>query len=182
MIQVSAILPVFNGESTIAAAIDSALNQNFDATEVIVVNDGSTDGTALVLRSYGSKIRVIEQSNRGVSAARNAGAAIARGEYLAFLDDDDEWLPGKLAKVVLALDRNAAATSGKSSRAAVARTLICGCWLVSRASLNTSLNLWSFAGASNSVNWLISTVPISEFTNILCGSATVSERSRSSRR
>ena len=110
MLQVSAIVPVFNGESTIAAAIDSALNQNFDATEVIVVNDGSTDGTALILRSYGSKIRVIEQSNRGVSAARNAGAAIARGEYLAFLDDDDEWLPGKLAKVVLALDRNAAAT------------------------------------------------------------------------
>lgn len=110
MIQVSTIVPVFNGESTIAAAIDSVLNQNFDATEVIVVNDGSTDGTALILRRYGSKIRVIEQSNRGVSAARNAGAAIARGEYLAFLDADDEWLPGKLAKVVLALDRNAAAT------------------------------------------------------------------------
>src|SRR6266849_5630061 len=98
MIQVSAIVPVFNGESTIAAAIDSALNQNFDATEVIVVNDGSTDGTALILRSYGSKIRVIEQSNRGLSAARNAGAAIARGEYLAFLDADDEWLPGKLLR------------------------------------------------------------------------------------
>ena len=108
MIQVSAIVPVFNGESTIAAAIDSVLNQNFDATEVIVINDGSTDGTALILRSYGSKIRVIEQSNRGVSAARNAGAAIARGEYLAFLDADDEWLPGKLAKAILALDRNAA--------------------------------------------------------------------------
>jgi glycosyltransferase involved in cell wall biosynthesis len=110
MIQVSAIVPVFNGESTIAAAIDSVLNQNFDATEVIVVNDGSTDGTALILRSYGSKIRIIEQSNRGVSAARNAGAAIAHGEYLAFLDADDEWLPGKLAKAILALDRNAAAT------------------------------------------------------------------------
>jgi glycosyltransferase involved in cell wall biosynthesis len=110
MIRVSTIVPVFNGESTIAAATDSVLNQNFDAAEVIVVNDGSTDGTALILRSYGSKIRVIEQSNRGLSAARNAGAAIARGEYLAFLDADDEWLPGKLAKVVLALEGNAAAT------------------------------------------------------------------------
>ncbi len=110
MIQVSTIVPVYNGESTIAAAIDNVLNQNFDATEVIVVNDGSTDGTALILRGYGSKIRVVEQSNRGVSAARNAGAAIARGDYLAFLDADDEWLPGKLAKAVLALDRNAAAT------------------------------------------------------------------------
>ena len=110
MIQVSAIVPVFNGESTIAAAIDSVLNQNFDAIEVIVVNDGSTDGTRFILRRYGSRIRVVEQSNRGVAAARNAGAAIARGEYLAFLDADDEWFPGKLAKTVLALERNAAAS------------------------------------------------------------------------
>jgi glycosyltransferase involved in cell wall biosynthesis len=103
---VSTIIPVYNGAPTVARAIDSALSQDFEGQEIIVVNDGSTDNTAEVLSRYGDNIRVIHQKNGGVSAARNAGAALAHGKYLAFLDADDTWLPGKLFKVVPALENN----------------------------------------------------------------------------
>jgi glycosyltransferase involved in cell wall biosynthesis len=102
---VSVIVPVFNDADTVAAAIDSVLGQAFDdAFETIVVNDGSTDDTAAVLHKFADKIRVLTQANRGLAAARNAGAALARGKYLAFLDADDEWLPHKLAFTVPSLD------------------------------------------------------------------------------
>lgn len=106
MIAVSTIIPVYNGAETIARAIDSALAQDFEGQEIIVVNDGSTDDTAEILARYRDRIRAIHQQNRGVSAARNAGAKIAYGKYLAFLDADDTWLPEKLSKVVLALENN----------------------------------------------------------------------------
>ena len=106
MIRVSSIIPVFNGSLTLAAAIDSALSQRFQAQEVIVVNDGSTDATSKIIASYGSKIRWVDQSRRGSSAARNAGARVAGGQYLAFLDADDIWLEGRLAKTCAALDTN----------------------------------------------------------------------------
>jgi glycosyltransferase involved in cell wall biosynthesis len=102
----SVVIPVYNGESTIAAAIESALAQEFDGFEVVVVNDGSIDSTQQILDGYGSRITVVGQPNRGLSAARNAGVAASRGAYLAFLDADDLWLPGYLAKVCAALDRN----------------------------------------------------------------------------
>ena len=102
---VSVIIPVFNGERTIAAAIDSALAQEFDGgIEVIVVNDGSTDATAEILRDFGDRIRVIDQPNGGPAGARNAAVRASHGEYLAFLDADDIWLPGKLRKTLAALD------------------------------------------------------------------------------
>jgi dTDP-3-amino-3,4,6-trideoxy-alpha-D-glucose transaminase len=102
---VSAIVPVFNGEATVARAIESALAQRFDGTvEVIAVNDGSTDATADVLRAFSDRIRVLEQENRGLSAARNSGVRASSGRYLAFLDADDAWMPGKLAISVAALD------------------------------------------------------------------------------
>jgi glycosyltransferase involved in cell wall biosynthesis len=107
VICVSTIIPVFNGSVTLAAAIDSALSQCFQGQEVIVVNDGSTDATSKIIASYGSKIRAIDQSRRGSSAARNAGASVAGGEYFAFLDADDLWLEGRLAKSCAALDMNA---------------------------------------------------------------------------
>ena len=78
------------------------------SVEVIVVNDGSTDASAEILRTFGDRIRVIDQPNRGPAAARNAGAALAQGEYLAFLDADDAWLPSKLAVTIAVLDRNPA--------------------------------------------------------------------------
>lgn len=104
---VSVIIPVFNGQSTIAAAIDSALAQEFDGeVEVIVVNDGSTDATAAVLKSYRGRMKVLERKNGGPAAARNQGVRASHGEYIAFLDADDIWLPRKLATTIAALERD----------------------------------------------------------------------------
>ena len=104
--RVSVIVPVYNGASTIRECIDSALAQEYEPKEVIVVDDGSTDSTPSILRSYGTQIKIIHQENRGLSAARNVGVAASDGEYLALLDGDDVWLPGKLAKTCAALDNN----------------------------------------------------------------------------
>jgi glycosyltransferase involved in cell wall biosynthesis len=104
MPKVSVIIPVFNGAETIGRALQSVFAQTFTDYEIVVVNDGSTDGTASVLAGYGEKIRVVSQSNRGLSAARNAGIAASQGEYVALLDDDDRWLPEKLALCVPVLD------------------------------------------------------------------------------
>jgi glycosyltransferase involved in cell wall biosynthesis len=107
MKRISAIIPVYNGEATVARAIDSALAQRFDGQlEIVVTNDGSTDSTSAILESYGSRINVAAQPNRGPAAARNRAVAASRGEYLAFLDADDYWLPGHLAKTCDALERN----------------------------------------------------------------------------
>jgi glycosyltransferase involved in cell wall biosynthesis len=108
-VAVSVIIPTYNAAATIRQAIDSALAQDFHDKEIIVVNDGSTDTTDEMLRSYGNDIRVIEQANRGESGARNAAIAAAQGEYLAFLDSDDYWLPGRVALTLDALASDAAA-------------------------------------------------------------------------
>jgi glycosyltransferase involved in cell wall biosynthesis len=110
MVRVSVIIPVYNGARTIARAIDSARDQRFDGQyEVIVVDDGSTDGTARILERYGTQVRVLTQENHGPAAARNAGASLAHGEYLAFLDADDAFMPYKLAATVPVLDQVSAA-------------------------------------------------------------------------
>jgi hypothetical protein len=93
--RVSVIVAVFNGQSTIADALTSALSQDFQQAEVIVTNDGSTDRTASIFADFGSAIKVIDQSHRGVSAARTSAPRASRGEYLAFLDADDVWLAGR---------------------------------------------------------------------------------------
>ena len=100
---VSVILPVYNGESDIEATLDSALQQTYRNIEVIIVDDGSRDGTralvdALALRD--SRVRVVAQTNRGVAAARNRGLAEARGEFIAPLDADDVWDPTKIERQV----------------------------------------------------------------------------------
>jgi glycosyltransferase involved in cell wall biosynthesis len=103
---VSTIIPAFNAERTIARAIDSALDQAYDGHEVVVVDDGSTDSTSAILRRYGDRVRVISQTNHGAAAARNTGVAHSTGEYLAFLDSDDLWMPGKLRTLVATLRSN----------------------------------------------------------------------------
>jgi glycosyltransferase involved in cell wall biosynthesis len=102
---VSVIIPVYNGERYLAEAIESVLSQTHRPLELLVVDDGSTDGTADVARSY-PEARTIHQPNRGHGAAKNAGAAAARGEFLAFLDADDVWAPDKLRLQVAYLEAN----------------------------------------------------------------------------
>jgi glycosyltransferase involved in cell wall biosynthesis len=94
--QVSTIIPVFNGESFIVSAVESALNQETERHEIIVIDDGSTDKTPDLLRGFRGRIKVISQKNAGLSRARNRGILNATGEYIAFLDADDLWLPFKL--------------------------------------------------------------------------------------
>jgi glycosyltransferase involved in cell wall biosynthesis len=91
----------------VAETVDSALAQDHAAKEIIVVNDGSTDDTLQVLARFGDRIRVIDQKNAGPPAARNAGFAAARGDYIAFLDADDVWVQGKLAAQARHLDAHA---------------------------------------------------------------------------
>lgn len=97
---VSVVIPAYNAGWCIGKAIDSVLAQSFRDFEVIVVNDGSTDETASVLSRYGDALRVVDQANGGMSHARNSGIRMARGEFIAFLDSDDWWLPEKLARQV----------------------------------------------------------------------------------
>lgn len=93
----STVIPSYNRRDLIGATLDSVLAQEFSDNEIIVVDDGSTDGTLDVLARYGSRIRVIEQPNSGPGPARNLGAKQAAGEYVAFLDSDDVWLPWALS-------------------------------------------------------------------------------------
>ena len=98
--QVTVIIPTYNRDWIVGEAIDSVLIQDFSDYELIVVDDGSEDETAAILATYGDKIKVLRQPNRGVSAARNAGIASATGSLVAFLDSDDLWLPQKLSTQV----------------------------------------------------------------------------------
>ncbi|MGV8930536.1 MAG: glycosyltransferase family 2 protein [Luteimonas sp.] len=96
IIQVSAIIPTFNRRELLLRAIDSVLAQTRHVDEIVVIDDGSSDGTAAALQArYGERVRYAWQPNAGVSAARNHGMSIARGRYFALLDSDDEWLPDK---------------------------------------------------------------------------------------
>ena len=103
-VKVSVIIPVYNAEKTIERAIGSVFHQQFESKEIIAVDDGSKDSSFSVLERYADKIAISWQRNRGAAAARNAGASLAAGDYLAFLDADDEWLPHKLRASVDALD------------------------------------------------------------------------------
>ncbi|MEM6327273.1 MAG: glycosyltransferase family A protein [Bacteroidota bacterium] len=108
---VSAIVPVFNGAAFLREALASLVAQTRPPTEVIVVDDGSTDESGALATSIAETasvpIRVVRQDNRGVSAARNVGIREARGAVLAFLDADDAWTPGRLARQLPLLDADA---------------------------------------------------------------------------
>jgi glycosyltransferase involved in cell wall biosynthesis len=97
--RVSVVIPAFNAEDTLARAVDSVLGQQGagEDPEIIICDDGSTDGTTRVLERYGDRLVVVRQDNRGRGAARNACLARARGEFIAFLDADDKWVPRRLA-------------------------------------------------------------------------------------
>ena len=98
---VSIITPCYNGEKYVAHTIRSVLAQTYENWELIIVDDGSTDGSASIIRSFAqtdSRIRFIRQENAGSAAARNAGIRAARGRFLALLDADDVWEPEFLAE------------------------------------------------------------------------------------
>jgi len=94
--QISVIIPVYNRPNKIKRALESVLSQSEPPLEIIVVDDGSTDETAEVLHAYDTQLKVIRQENKGVSAARNCGIEATYGDWIAFLDSDDAWLPDKL--------------------------------------------------------------------------------------
>jgi glycosyltransferase involved in cell wall biosynthesis len=97
---VTVVVPAYNSERFIAEAVRSALNQDYPAKEILVINDGSTDGTLEELALFADSIRVLTVKNSGPAAARNLGMRLAQGEFIAFLDADDVWASGKLSAQV----------------------------------------------------------------------------------
>jgi glycosyltransferase involved in cell wall biosynthesis len=110
MPKISVIIPIYNAERYLSETIESVMAQTYSDWEIVAVDDGSTDKTPEILKDYEKKLSkklcVITQKNSGVSIARNTAIAAARGEYIAFLDHDDLWLPEKLEKQVKLLDSN----------------------------------------------------------------------------
>jgi glycosyltransferase involved in cell wall biosynthesis len=102
---VSVILPVYNRESSISRAIESVLTQTYRSIELIVIDDGSTDDTMQVLERFGSRIMVLRQAHAGAYVARNFGMRHARGEFVAFIDSDDVWLPDRLSSQLPLMSR-----------------------------------------------------------------------------
>jgi len=106
--QISVVIPTYNRWPSVARAIQSAIEQNRPADEILVVDDGSTDNTTSRLQQrFGTAINIHKQPNQGVSAARNAAIDRCSGNWIAMLDSDDEWLPGKLEKQTRAISEEA---------------------------------------------------------------------------
>ncbi len=105
-LDISVVIPAYNCGPYLRRAVESALSQSFRPREVIVVDDGSTDDTAETAKTYGERIRLIVQENSGASVARNRGIEAARGEWIAFLDGDDEWLENHLELTARVLTEN----------------------------------------------------------------------------
>ena len=104
---ISVIIPTYNRRNTLPRAVESVLNQIYKPIEIIVVDDGSTDGTKEMFSEMYPLVRYIYQANSGVSSARNTGINSASGDWIALLDSDDEWLPDKLDRQVKLLQDNA---------------------------------------------------------------------------
>ena len=105
MPRISAVIPAFNSASYLASAIESVLVQTVPVGEIIVVDDGSTDDTQHVLRQFGGSVVVAVQENAGAAAARNKGVSLASGDWIAFLDADDIWFPGKTERQLEVISR-----------------------------------------------------------------------------
>ena len=103
--KISVIIPTYNRKHTLERAIKSVLSQTFNVAEIIVVNDGSNDGTEQWLKNKFPAITLLSQPNIGVSGARNAGIRAAKEQWVAFLDSDDEWLSDKLERQCSALQK-----------------------------------------------------------------------------
>jgi glycosyltransferase involved in cell wall biosynthesis len=102
---VSVVIPAYNRVHCVAGAVESVFAQTFTDFEIIAVDDGSSDGTHDILKSFGGRIRLIRQENHGVSSARNTGVRAARGKWIAFLDSDDRWHADKLERQIAVLKK-----------------------------------------------------------------------------
>ncbi|MCP4711182.1 MAG: glycosyltransferase family 2 protein, partial [Planctomycetes bacterium] len=102
---ISVIIPTFNRANYIEEAVNSVLSQTYDAIELIIIDDGSTDNTRQLLSEYGDELRYYRQDNQGIAAARNRGVTHATGDYLAFLDSDDIWMKDKLQRQMAVLEQ-----------------------------------------------------------------------------
>ena len=100
------VIPAYNAEAWLGQAIESVLNQTRPCSELIVVDDGSTDGTRTEVTNFGEPVRLVSQPNGGVASARNRGVSATTARFLAFLDADDIWEPEKMAKQIELFDRN----------------------------------------------------------------------------
>ena len=103
---ISVVIPSYNRREFLKRSIDSAINQTKKPLEIIVVDDGSTDGTETMIKSDYDFVKFIKQKNKGVSAARNIGIKVSIGEWICFLDSDDEWKKDKLEKQINAMKSN----------------------------------------------------------------------------
>lgn len=103
---VSVVMPCYNNAALLSASVHSVLQQDYPNIELIVVDDGSTDNSIAVLQSFGDKISIIQQKNQGPAAARNTGIQAAKGQFIAFNDSDDIWLPGKLTAQITYLQQH----------------------------------------------------------------------------
>ena len=101
---VTCIVPAFNGDRYLREALDSIVAQTYRPTEIIVVDDGSTDGTADLVAEYGKLVKYFWQPNTGPASARNLGWRVAAGKWVAFLDQDDVWHPEKLSRQIAYFD------------------------------------------------------------------------------
>lgn len=104
--KISVIIAVYNGEKYIKEAIDSLLAQTYPSLEIIVIDDGSQDGTEKIVKGYGEALRYFFQPNQGQPVAMNLGLSLARGKYVTFLDADDIYTPTKLALQIEFLEKN----------------------------------------------------------------------------
>ncbi|MBO5145415.1 MAG: glycosyltransferase [Lachnospiraceae bacterium] len=106
MVRCSVVIAVYNGEKYIKSTLDSIINQNYENMEVIVVDDGSNDGTAMILKDFGEQIKYFRSNRVGPGGARNIGIQNSMGEYIAFCDADDLWVSDKLRKQIQFMDNN----------------------------------------------------------------------------
>ena len=104
--KISVIIPTFNRKKILSRAIQSVINQSLSPFEILIIDDGSNDGTEEWVKENFQNIKYVYQNNRGVSSARNIGIENANGDWVAFLDSDDEWLPNKLHEQVKAIESN----------------------------------------------------------------------------
>ena len=106
MIKVSIVIPAYNAEPCLLETLESALSQTYPAHEILVIDDGSKDRTEEIARSFGDRVRYIKQQNQGIAGARNTGIREATGDWIAFLDHDDLFLPEKIEREVAELEKN----------------------------------------------------------------------------